>query len=239
MARIEELAWEDGPLGEITLRRREDPVLGRDVYEVKLNDEFLMSSAFTAAEIELARLALAELHGTDLRVAVGGLGLAYTAAAVLEDARVGSLVVIDAIQPVIDWHVQGLIPSGASVVADPRCQLVAADFFALVREGTLDPQGLPFDAIVVDIDHSPVHVLNPANRWFYTIEGTRALLPLLRPGGVFALWSNDPPEPAYLALLESVFEAARAVVVSFPNPLQDRESTNTVYLASAAFTSLA
>jgi spermidine synthase len=235
VARIEELAWQDTPLGEINLRRRQDPVLGRDVYEVKLGDEFLMSSAFTAAEEALARLALAELSGSELRVAVGGLGLGYTAAAVLEDPRVGSLVVIDALKPVIDWHEQGLIPSGAVLVEDPRCRLVEGDFFALVRAGALDVTGgiRRFDAVVVDIDHSPTHVLDPANLWQYTLEGTRALLPLLVPGGVFALWSNDPPDAGYTALLQQVFDTARADVVAFPNPLQGRDSTNTVYVAIA------
>ncbi len=129
----------------------------------------------------------------------------------------------------------GLIPSGAVLVDDPRCQLVAGDFFALVRSGALDASGeVPtFDAIVVDIDHSPVHVLDPANRWLYTPEGTRALLGLLEPGGVFALWSNDPPDPDYTAVLEGAFETVSAEVVSFPNPLQGGSSTNTVYVAVA------
>jgi len=235
VARIEELAWQDTPLGEINLRRRQDPVLGTDVYEVKLGEEFLMSSAFTAAEVALARLALAEVTGTGLTVAVGGLGLGYTAATVLDDARVGSLVVIDALQPVIDWHIAGLIPSGAALVTDPRCRLVTGDFFAMVGAGALDPSGaIPrFDAVVVDIDHSPAHVLDPANRWFYTLEGTRALLPLLVPGGVFALWSNDPPDPDYLGLLERVLDGVRADVITFPNPLQGVDSTNTVYVGIA------
>ena len=75
----------------ISLRRRhDDPSLDIDVFEVKLGDEFLMSSLFTASEIALATLALAALPGADLDVVVGGLGLGYTAAAVLADGRVRS-----------------------------------------------------------------------------------------------------------------------------------------------------
>jgi hypothetical protein len=48
---------------------------------------------------------------------------------------------------------------------------------------------------------------------------------------VFALWSNDAPDRAYLALLAEAFATAQAAVVSFDNPLQDRPATNTVYLA--------
>jgi hypothetical protein len=45
------------------------------------------------------------------------------------------------------------------------------------------------------------------------------------------LWSNDPPDKAYEAVLAEVFTDVRAEVVSFHNPLQDREATNTVYVA--------
>ena len=62
-ARFEELDWRETPMGAISLRRRRDPARGDDVYEVKLDDDFLMSSLFTVAEIEVARLALAELSG--------------------------------------------------------------------------------------------------------------------------------------------------------------------------------
>ena len=86
--RIEELDWSDTPWGVISLRRRWDPVTERDVHEVKLGDDFLMSSQFTTGERELARIGLAAVTGETLTVLVGGLGLGYTAAAALEDDRV-------------------------------------------------------------------------------------------------------------------------------------------------------
>lgn len=232
-ARFEELDWRSTPLGDISLRRRADPSLGTTIYEVKLGDEFLMSSMFTVAEVEVARLALARLSGDGLDVAVGGLGLGYTALTVLESPTVEGLWVVDAIDEVIEWHRRGLIPAGTVLGADPRCRLVGGDFFALVDSGDLDPdrQGRLFDAIIVDIDHSPRHLLNPANARFYTAAGTRRMAENLNPDGVFSLWSNDPPDEAYLAVLSDAFSDVSAEVVRFPNPLQDREATNTVYVA--------
>jgi spermidine synthase len=231
-ARFQELDYRQTPLGELSLRRRLEPGTGREIHEIKLNEEFLMSSMFVVAEVELARLALAELTGESLDVVVGGLGLGYTAQTVLEDPRVGSLQVVDALSEVIEWHRQGLIPAGKALAADERCRLVHGDFFDLVRSGHgFGPAGTVFDAIVVDIDHSPRHLLHSTNADLYGPEGTRRLADLLRPGGVFALWSNDPPEDEYAATLATVFTDVRAEVVSFPNPLQDRDSTNTVYLA--------
>ena len=83
---FEELDYQKTPLGEISLRRRVEPRLeGEILYEVKLGDEFLMSSLFTHAEIQLARLGLAALEDAGLDIVVGGLGLGYTAVAALED----------------------------------------------------------------------------------------------------------------------------------------------------------
>ncbi|MEV6602088.1 spermidine synthase [Actinoplanes sp. NPDC051346] len=232
--RFEELAWNRTPIGEISLRRRHDPTVDAEVYEVKLGDEFLMSSLFTVAEIELARRGLATLQGDALDVVVGGLGLGYTADTVLTDPRVRSLLVIDALDEVITWHREGLLPFAGALITDDRCRLVHGDFFTL----TDDPAGYHPDrpghlahAILLDVDHSPRHLLHPRHASFYTAEGLRRLARHLHQGGVFGLWSNDAPDEQFTDLLAEVFATARAEVVEFDNPLQRRTSTNTVYLA--------
>jgi spermidine synthase len=233
-ARFEELDWSPTPIGEVSLRRRRDPVTGVDIFEVKLGEEFLMSSLFTVAEIDVARRALARLQGSELVVAVGGLGLGYTAQAVLEDQRVRELVVVEVLEPVIQWHQRGLVPVGPILTADPRCRLVRGDFFAMADGSGFDPEmpGRLFDVVVVDIDHSPKHLLADGSAGFYGVEGTQRLAGHLRPDGVYSLWSNDPPDDAYLAVLAEVFVDVAAEIVSFPNPLQDRMAANTVYLAT-------
>ena len=116
---FEELDYRPTPIGALSLRRRRELKLGVDVFEIKLGDEFLMSSLFTASEIALARLGLAGLSEPGLDVVVGGLGLGYTAKAVLEHQKVASLLVIEALEAVIDWHTQGLVPLGPELTGDP------------------------------------------------------------------------------------------------------------------------
>jgi spermidine synthase len=233
-ARFQELDWQETPIGEISLRRRVEPTLGVEVYEVKLGDEYLMSSLFTVAEVELARLGLAALDGTDLDVVVGGLGLGYTARAVLDDPRVRSLTVVELLDAVIGWHRDALLPLATELTGDPRTRLVAGDFFAAAADPRgFDPDapGRRFHAVLLDVDHTPSHLLAPAHAPFYQPEGLARLRAHLHDGGVFALWSDDPPEPGILAALEGVFAEVTAHVVDFPNPLSRGTSSNTVYTA--------
>lgn len=232
---FEQLSWDDTPMGVLELRRRHDPSLGEDVYEVKLGDEFLMPSHFTVAEIALARLGLAELDRADLDVVVGGLGLGYTAQAVLEDPRVRSLVVVEALGEVIAWHEQQLLPEVVGLATDPRTRLVRSDLFGSLAAGEgFDPDqpARRFDAVLIDIDHSPRHVLHPSYAAFYTPCGLEPLLRGLAPDGVFGLWSDDPPDQDYLDVLDGAVGRVRAEVVAFVNPLTKGTSTNTIYLAA-------
>lgn len=225
---FEELDWQNTPMGELTLRRRFDPVLDKDVFEAILNDEHLMSSHFTVAELELGRLGLERATGDSLSVLVGGLGLGYTAHAVLASPRVRSLTVIEALDRVAHWHREHLLPLSAEIMTDSRMTVVVDDFFALMRRDQVDRV---FDAILVDIDHTPHHHLHPEHAPFYTKTGIQSVTRRLNPDGVFALWSDDPPDDDFTAVLAAVFDHVTAEVVSFDNPLTGGRSSNTVYVA--------
>lgn len=231
---FEELDYRPTPIGELSLRRRFEARVGRDVYEIKLDDEFLMSSIMTESEIALATLGIAACDGERLDVAVGGLGLGYTAQAVLAEPRVGSLVVIDFLQAVIDWHETGLLPLGPALVGDKRCTFRQGDFFALAAsDDGLDPDraARQFHAILVDIDHSPDALLDDRSTSFYTPEGFARLARHLHPRGIFGLWSDDAPDQAIVDRLGSVFAEAWAEPVTFRVPMREAPFTQTVYLA--------
>jgi spermidine synthase len=229
---FEELDFQVTPLGAVSLRRKRIAMLQNQVvYEVKLGDAFLMSSLFHAVEDALADLALEELGPGAWDVVVGGLGLGYTAAAALAHASVRSLRVVEFLPPVIGWHERGLVPLGEKLTSDPRCRFVQGDFFALSASPAGFEGGRRYHAILLDIDHSPHNLLDPRNAAFYSPEGLNRLAGHLHPEGIFAMWSDDPPDQDFLELLCDVFGSARAEVVRFPNPFLDRESASTVYLA--------
>jgi spermidine synthase len=233
---FEELDCQQTRLGELSLRRRRLLQLaGKEIYEVKLGDHFLMSSLFHEAETRMAEISLDMTTKTDLTVVVGGLGLGYTAAAALADPRVSSLVVVEYLAPVILWHKNHLVPLGSQLCTDPRCRMVHDDFFARSRDVDqgFDPDfpGKKQDIILLDIDHTPNRVLHQTNSRFYTPEGLTELAGHLAPGGVFALWSDDPPEKAFTTLLETVFPEVYAHTVCFKNPFTGGMAENAVYTA--------
>lgn len=234
-AMFEELDYCPTPIGALSLRRRHDLRLGVDVWEIKLGDEFLMTSHFTASEVALATEGLAACGGDELEVVVGGLGLGYTAQAVLADARVADLRVVEYLAPVIEWHRHGLLPMGKALDQDARCALVEGDFFAMAAgQGFAAARRMRrFDAVLLDIDHAPDNLLDPRSSSFYQPEGLRAVKRFLKPGGVFGLWSDAVTDQRFLDQLGAAFGECWAVPVTFDNPLTDRPFTQTVYLARA------
>jgi hypothetical protein len=235
---FEELDFQPTAIGDLALRRRRVAALDdREVYEVTLGNGFLMSSLFHEVEVALADLALTGRAGP-LDVVVGGLGLGYTAQAALRHRAVRSLVVVEALPAVIGWHQRGLVPLGPELCADPRCRFVEADFFfcAAHPQTGFDPDvpGAKFHAVLLDIDHSPRNLLDVQNGALYEPGGLRSLAEQIHDGGIFGLWSDDPPDAHFLNSLREVFTDVRAEVVKFDNPLLERESASTVYLATTA-----
>jgi len=241
---FEELDYQKTDIGDLILRRR--TVLSLDnmeVHEIILGEAFLMSSMFTVVEEALSELGLKLTEkqfpeGEKLDVVVGGLGLGYTAKEALVPTNVETVTVVDYLKPVIEWHEKGLVPLGPELNADPRCSYRHGDFFALALAKDGEPsfsEAEPekkFHAILLDIDHSPEKLLSEGNATFYTKEGLEQFATKLLPGGVFGLWSDDPPEENFMAALGEVFATCESHIVPFYNPLQDRESKSTVYLAT-------
>ncbi|WOO40161.1 hypothetical protein [Rubellicoccus peritrichatus] len=233
---FEELDYCETHMGDLMLRKRSIPSLdGKIIYEVKLGEEFLMSSLFHDAEVALSHLGLDSFGTKQVDVVVGGLGLGYTAQAALEFPNLRSLTVIEGLSEVIGWHKRGLVPLGEKLTQDSRCRLLHGDFFELAQSANLDPEhaGRKFHAILLDIDHTPEHFLHLSHGGFYQPEGLEKMARHLHPGGVFALWSDDKPDEGFCKVLESVFASVEAHLVEFDNPILGGTSSNSVYVAYA------
>ena len=234
----EELDRQDTEIGVLVLRRRRVPGLSPDpIYEIKRDDELLMSSLVNESEQVLAHRAIEAIGDGIYDVLVGGLGLGYTAWAALGYEQVRSVTVIERLAPVIRWHAEGLVPLGSALHDDPRCRFLEGDFFALATDPAvrdlLHPRG-GYGAILVDIDHAPDALLHASHAGFYRAAALAAASALLEPGGVLAIWSAGGPQPPFTALLAGVFPHVETHAVEVYNPLADADQVDTIYVARKA-----
>lgn len=226
---IEILAYEQTPLGILCLRRRE--LLSRPgtvVTEVTLNHEFLMSSYLTESERALSTIGL-ELVNASVphpKVLVGGLGLGYTAAAMLRSTNVMSVEVVEFLPQVIEWFESGLIPLSEELKIDLRLTISQGDIYARL----LSEPEQAFDLIAIDVDHSPEDVLGDQSNRFYSIEGLKQAKTHLVPSGVLGIWSYAESSPL-LTNLQQVFTNVDVRCVTVWNDLIDEEQTDWLFFA--------
>ena len=225
--RLEILEYCETPIGLLCLRRREllsSP--GTIVTEVTLDHEFLMSSYHTESERALASIALEWHGGSGLKVLLGGLGLGYTAQAALECPRVAEVEVLELLPQVISWLSRDLVPLSASLLGEPRCRVDQGDVFERLG-GTPKRR---YDAILIDVDHSPDEVLDARNASFYTESGLRTARGHLAEGGVLAVWSSAT-SGTFRQALEVVFSEVRLAIVRWRNELIDEDQQDHLFLA--------
>ena len=128
---------------------------------------------------------------------------------------------------------ENLVPFASELTSDRRCHLIKGDFFAMVADSSgFGPYARQrCHAILVDIDHTPRHLLHASHARFYGAAGLRRLADCLHPGGVFGLWSDGAPDAEFIAVVGDAFASCVAHVVTFPNFYTGEESASTVYVA--------
>ena len=184
------------PHGEVVLRRRGPEVGG--VEELVVDGTFAMDSTETHSEAELGRIA-----GGAPRVLVGGLGLGYTVAAVLDEAdRLGYDVLVDVVElepALLTWAREARTHTLGRVAADPRVRLHRADVATVLSGAGPAPAG-PWDAILLDVDNGPDFLIHAGNEALYAAAGLRSAYACLAPAGVLAVWCQAPSAPLLAAL---------------------------------------
>jgi spermidine synthase len=181
------------PRGEVVLRSRNrgdaDPVL-----ELRVNGVFVMDTDETSSERALAVQALAIVDHPE-HVVVGGLGLGVTSRTLLEDPRVKRVTIAEIESCVVDWMRGGVVP-GSSWLADDRVEILVQDIRTIV--GAL-PAGSA-DAIVLDIDNGPDHLVYATNGSIYQEPFLQTCRRVLRPGGVLTIWSSHDSDDLAAAI---------------------------------------
>lgn len=180
---------------EVALRRRGS---GENrVDELIVNGVFAMDSSQTTSERVLADM-LGDPPG---RVLVGGLGLGFTTARLLERGA-EHVDVVELSSALVSWAEAGLTPMLAALAADPRVSLIHGDVADLFgAQESLPGVFGPWDAIALDVDNGPDFLIHQANEWVYSTAALTRAVQHLTPGGRLAIWSQGPSKQLWFDLL--------------------------------------
>lgn len=155
-------------------------------FEIRVGLYQLMSSKNPASERALAEMAVARA-GVVRRVLIGGLGMGYTARAMLDVCGAGARITVAELVPaVVKWNRGPLADLAAHPLDDPRVSIFAGDVAEALRA---NPGA--FDVILLDVDNGPEAVMFDRNGALYTCGGLAEVLAGLAPGGVLAVWAAD------------------------------------------------
>jgi spermidine synthase len=192
-----------GDGGEMRLYQRDTE------YSIRVGPYELMNSRVHGSEDALASLVCERLRDRQaVRVLIGGLGMAFTLAAVLEEVDAKSEAVIAELVPeVVAWHRGPLRAVSGATLDDPRVTIREEDVGKIIRAS----QGI-YDAIVLDVDNGPRALTSKQNDWLYGPAGLRAANAALLPGGILAIWSAGP-DPAFTRRLQAAGFTAEEVRV--------------------------
>ena len=171
--------------GVLELRQR-----GKADFIISLGSQVLMNSKAQRSEIALGELGCRGLkHAAGPRVLVGGLGMAITLRAVLDALPESAQVVVAELNPkILEWCLGPLAELTAGAAGDPRVRVEIGDVAELIQH----EQRGGFDAVVLDLYRGP----HPQTDWHRDpLYGSRAIERarlILKPGGTFAVWGENP-----------------------------------------------
>jgi spermidine synthase len=163
---------------------------------MKHNGRQLMSTTATSSELLLADLGCRTVGLSPVpRILIGGLGLGFTLKRVLE--LVGSKAAVhvaELLPEVVEWNRQFLRAVNGKLLEDRRVTVLVEDVFTVIRRAA----SCRYDAILLDVDHTPASFVQSKNSRLYDRNGYGVLERALRDGGCAAFWSATE-EPAFVS----------------------------------------
>ncbi|MFL6293433.1 MAG: spermidine synthase [Thermoanaerobaculia bacterium] len=193
--------------GRMELRRRSRLGEEKPDFVITVAGRVLMSSMAHLTEVAVAEMACGEVAGREHpRVLLGGLGMGFTLRAALDVLpRSGRVVVAEINQAVVRWCRGPLAHLTDRAAMDFRSRIVVEDVAQVIaRAGDQ-----PFDAIILDLYEGPRQATQGREDPFYGPAALERTRQALTPGGVLAVWSEDPDAAFEKRLRKSGFEVER------------------------------
>lgn len=192
--------------GILELRQR-----GEKDYLITIAGRVLMNSFANISEKVLAEMACLPLKGRkSLKVLIGGLGMGYTLKSALDNLPSDAQVVVAELNPVVLKWCQGPIAhltNGA--VNDPRVTVEIANVADLIKRAADNGEDAGFDAIILDLYEGPLEAAKERGAYLYGLGALKRSFSALKPGGIFAVWSEDPDRAFERRLGDAGFSVQR------------------------------
>ena len=171
--------------GTLELRKR-----GSGDFLITVGSQILMNSKAQRSEIALGRLGCAGLRQHPApRVLVGGLGMAITLRAVLDELPADAEVVVAELNPKIhQWCLGPLAELTGNAAGDPRVKVKITDVAALIKGASQ----ASYDAIILDLYRGPHPRTDALNDPLYGSRAIRNCHRALGLSGVLAVWGENP-----------------------------------------------
>lgn len=192
--------------GLLELRQRS----GSD-FLITINGRVLMNSHANKSEILLSKLACNSMNTKkDPRVLIGGLGMGCTLRSALDELPGNALVVVAELNPiVVKWCRGPLADLTGGAVNDPRVTIEIADVASIIRNSAINGGENRFDAIILDLYEGPFEAAKERGASIYGETALAVSSTALMPGGVFAVWSEDPDKAFERRLVRAGFSFQR------------------------------
>ena len=211
------------PDGELALRQR-----GERDFLLTIAGRVLMSSMLHRSEDALAKLAIERIADRPAaRVLTAGLGLGFTLRALLDVVGRGASIEVGELhEPIVRWCRGPLAAVNGGAASDPRVRVTLGDVMDRVREAA-SAASRRYDAIVIDLMEGPSRSRARVNGHLYGSRALASVRAALTPGGVYAVWGEEP-DPSFVELLQRSGFDARKVIVGSGGP------KHVVYVAQPA-----
>jgi spermidine synthase len=197
---------EDTVDGRLELRQRN----GSD-FLITIDGRVLMNSHASRSEVLLSTLACNCISNKkDPMVLMGGLGMGCTLKAALDELPGNASVVVAELNPVVvKWCRGPLADLTGGAVNDPRVTIEIADVASIIRNSAMNGNDNRFDAIILDLYEGPFEAAKERGDYLYGDTALEMSGSALMPGGVFAVWSEDPDKAFERRLVHAGFSFTR------------------------------
>jgi len=162
-------------------------------FTIRVNNMVLMDSMAGDSELRLGELGMEHCLAAcpanrPARIFIGGLGLGFTLAKVLELARDHDVVELLELMPeVIEWNRSFLRELNGKHLDDPRVELLQKDAAKQIRSAAAGT----YDLILLDVDNGPAALVAKGNASLYSNAGLNAIQNALSAKGRVIFWSAE------------------------------------------------